>query len=317
MQKLLTFIIAAAIIYTLMNAKLDQFQKEKQATPAVEVAVAAGPDPEPEGNFLEKSLSKLLINILKTNEGRTFFENLIQPANRPLSAGGEAFKLDNSKLVEGIFKITTYGEGAVGPASCGHIVSVRYQLTTLTNTLIEEGEKTFSLGSDEAMVGMSDIIVGMYEGQSREGFIPQKYAHPAKNPNTAYKLKATLLSITPKLYASPLDIKIFDDEIAYSTPCLCGDRATFDVNIKRINGDVIYDSAKSGQKISMIIGDLAYPMIFSYALFNKVPVGTRTVLAQGKYLRSLATGDISRIFQKEQPAKDEFFIIEFKNFEGI
>jgi hypothetical protein len=153
----------------------------------------------------------------------------------------------------------------------------------------------------------------MYVGQSREGFIPQKYASPSKNPSTAYKLKVTLRSITPNLYANPAEIKIFDDEIAYSMPCLCGDRVAFDVNIKRINGEVMYDSVKVGRKVSMQLGDLAYPMLFSYALFNKVPGGMRTVLSQGKYLRSLAVSNINRIFQKDQLPKDEFFIVEFSN----
>ena len=33
----------------------------------------------------------------------------------------------------------------------------------------------------------------------------------------------------------------------------------------------------------MKIGNLNYPMIFSHALHNKIPVGTRTVIAKGKF----------------------------------
>jgi len=316
MQKLFTFIVAAVIIYVLMNTKFAEFQKSRPQGPAPTADTSEVQESKPEGNFLERSLSKVLINILKTNEGRTFFENLIQPANKPLSQG-VGFKLDNSRLVEAMFKINTYGEGSVGPASCGHIVTAAYQLTTIDNGLVQEETKTFDLGGSEVMRGISDIIVGMYEGQSRDGIIPPQYANGAKVPNIAYKVKVKLQSIVPKVFAKPLDIKIFDDEIAYSKPCLCGERVTFDVNIKRFNGEVIYDSIKSGRKISMLLGDLAYPMVFSHGLFNKVPVGSRTVIAQGKYLRSLASSKASRIFQNQQPNAEEFFILEFKNFEGV
>lgn len=44
----------------------------------------------------------------------------------------------------------------------------------------------------------------------------------------------------------------------------------------------MYDSKSSGNKINMKIGNLAYLVIFSYALHNKIPLGTRTVIAKGR-----------------------------------
>jgi hypothetical protein len=36
----------------------------------------------------------------------------------------------------------------------------------------------------------------------------------------------------------------------------------------------------------MQIGNLSYPLIFSYALHNKIPIGSRTVIAKGKLFKS-------------------------------
>lgn len=319
MQKLITLIVAGLIIYVVMNEKFADIYRDRPASPVKQEVAQGSPDQkgeaQMEGNFLEKSLSKMLVNILKTDEGKTFFENLIQPTNKPLGAEGVSFKMDNSQMVSGIFRIKTGGVRKAGPASCGHIVTARYQLTTLSNTLVEETTKTFNLGGSDVMIGLSDIIVGMYEGETREGVIMPQYAVGAKDPKAAYKVKVALQSIMPKVIIDPASVKIFDDEIAYKRPYLCGERAIFDVKISKCSGEVVYDSQGLGHKINMVLGDLAYPMIFSHGLFAKMPVGVRTVIAQGKYFRSLAIASTNRIFKKEQLPEDEYFLIEFKNFE--
>lgn len=318
MQKLITLIVAGLIIYVVMNEKFADLYRDRPLTPKQEVTQNPSEkteDVQMEGNFLEKSLSKMLVNILKTDEGKAFFENLIQPANKPLGASGSGFKMDNSQMVNSIFKIKTGGVRKEGPASCGHIVTAHYQITTLSNALVEEVTKTFNLGGSDVMTGLSDIIVGMHEGETREGLVMPQYAIGAKNPQAAYKVKVALQSIMPKLIIDPEKVKVFDDEIAYQRPYLCGERAIFDVKISKCSGEVVYDSQKLGRKVNMVLGDLAYPMIFSHGLFAKVPVGTRTVIAQGKYFRSLAIASMNKIFQKEQLPVDEYFLIEFKNFE--
>lgn len=319
MQKLITLIVAGLIIYVVMSEKFANLYRDHPATSmqqgASQMPSSQTAETPMEGNFLEKSLSKMLVNILKTDEGKTFFENLIQPTNMPLGAGGVSFKMDNSQMVNGIFRIKTEGIRKDGPASCGHIVTAHYQITTLSNTLVEDTTKTFNLGGNDVMIGLSDIIVGMYEGETREGVVMPQYAIGAKDPKVAYKVKVALQSIMPKVIIDPAIVKVFDDEIAYKRPYLCGERAIFDVKVSKCSGEVVYDSQKLDHKINMILGDLAYPMIFSHGLFAKVPVGTRTIIAQGKYFRSLAIANTNKIFQKEQLPEDEYFLIEFKNFE--
>ncbi|MES2215189.1 MAG: FKBP-type peptidyl-prolyl cis-trans isomerase [Pseudomonadota bacterium] len=330
MQKLLTLIIAAAMIYQIMNAKMTEYSSNKTAAAAKQEVATVEPNTghnqpeqnlEPEGSFLEKSLSKLLINILKTPEGRTFFENMIQPVNKPITGSDTGFSFDSAKLVEGIFRINTTGEGKEGPVSCGAMAAIDYRITTMNDIIVDEGSKMIQLGRGEVIPALENIIVGMHIGQTREGVTSAKYAYdnpkfrgPNKEPSLNYKVKVTLRDILPKVFMPPSEVRIFDDKMAYQLPYLCSERATFDVKISKIDGKVIYDTESNNTPISMILGDMAYPMVFSHALFSKIPTGTRTVIAQGKYLKSLANKDIDKLGLKERIQPNEFFLIEFKNF---
>jgi hypothetical protein len=111
------------------------------------------------------------------------------------------------------------------------------------------------------------------------------------------------------------DVKIFDDEIAYKLPLLCGSNAVYHAKITKLtNGEVLYDSKPSGAKINMQIGNLSYPLIFSYALHNKIPIGSRTVIAKGKLFKSFLT-EFSIIFPKTKLVEAEIFMLELYDFE--
>jgi hypothetical protein len=332
MQKIITLVITAAILYTVVNNKVEQEYKAiintkpsaaaaTDGTTNQEIASSSAPEAEMEGNFLEKSLSKVLVNVLRTKEGRMFFESIIQPADQPMAGNGASFKVNNAQLIDGMFQIKTRGTGTVGPVSCGHIAVATYTITTLDDILVEEQTKTFHIGSDEVISGIENMVIGMYVGQIREGVIPPRYAYDNKKfqgenklSGTPYKVKIVLRDIIPKTFIASDGVKIFDDEVAYQVPYLCGERAAFDVKITKIDGTVIYNTEEQGKKLEMKLGDLVYPMIFSHALFNKIPTGVRTVIVEGKYFRSLANQNSNKIFPKAQLAMKEFFLIEFKNF---
>ena len=40
-----------------------------------------------------------------------FFENILQPINKPMAGSGQGFKINNDNLVEAMFDIKTFGEG--------------------------------------------------------------------------------------------------------------------------------------------------------------------------------------------------------------
>ncbi len=330
MQKILSLVITAAILYAIVQmkgqdtpplnpaatAKTTSDNSQPHIVPNNAAVPPAQENQSLEGNFIQKTLSSVLINVLKTEEGKAFFENILKPINRPLAGSNHGFKLNNEEMIKSMFKINSFGEGKIGPASCGHVVTIRYQILALDNSLVTEGTKTYSLGSKPIVPGLDSVIVGMMVGQSREAVLPAKYAYyEAKyrqegiNHEASYKIKVALQGILPGNFIKNEEVKIFDDEIAYKMPMLCGDSASFYAKITQLStGRMIYNSP-SNKEIKMKIGDMNYPLIFSHALYNKIPVGTRTVIAKGRAFKALATS-ASRIFPKEQLPAEEFFMLE-------
>ena len=322
MQKILTLIISIAIIYMIFKHNIDDIK-----VPAVEMSDKNKSDtsssttqvpPDMTGNFVEKTISNVLINVLKTDEGRMFFENILQPINKPMAGSGQGFKINNDNLVEAMFDIKTFGEGGEGPAICGHVVTVAYKILAANNMLISEKTVTYPLGSDQIAPAVDAVIVGMRVGQTRHAVISSKYTDRVgvqADKVDSFKLNVTLKEIMPKNFVNE-DIKVFDDEIAYKLPLLCGGNAVYDARITKLsNSEVIYDSKSSGNKINMKVGNLAYPVIFSYALHNKIPVGTRTVIAKGRLFKSFLN-EFSTIFPQTKLPENEYFMLELYDFEN-
>lgn len=111
------------------------------------------------------------------------------------------------------------------------------------------------------------------------------------------------------------EVKIFDNEIAYRMPLLCGDKVSFDAKITKLSdGKVIFDSAQNATKLNMKIGDINYPMIVSYALTGKVPVGTRTVIAKGRSFKAIGS-NANRMLDQQHFPMEEYLMLELTNFQ--
>ena len=254
-----------------------------------------------------------MINALKTEEGRLFFENLLQPTNKPIADGKYTIEV-NRDLIQPMFKINTFGNGAIGPATCGHVVTLHYQLLDINNNLLSENTKTFTLGSRAIMPGIDSVVVGMMVGQTRQAIFPTKYTS-SNEENKPYRVNIVLNSILPNNFVNSNEVKIFDDEIAYRTPLLCGDKVGIDAKITKLsNGQVLYDSVQKGEKLDIKIGDINYPLIVSYALHGKVPVGTRTVIAKGKLFKALGS-NINKMLNQSKVPVDEYLMLELTNFQ--
>lgn len=327
MQKLLTLIITAAIIYMLFlyntkNMQWPSYSSGNQSETKSEQHKTKQDTnqniakPQPSGSFLEKTLSKVLINILSTDQGRTFFENILQPMESKISGeGAGGYKINNTQILDAIFQIKTEGEGKKGPASCGHIVKVKYSLMTMDDKVIDSKIDTITLGNRKVTLGLSAVIVGMKTGQTRHAVIPVKYLNDDLIIKTKNAVKASIYleDIIPHNFAGD-DVKIFDDEIAYFEPLICGNYVHYDAKVTKLSsGEVVYDSKKNDKQIAMQIGDLRYPVIASHALHNKIPVGTRTVIAKGKLFQSFI--DTNSVFFPEKPlSPNEYFMLEIYNF---
>ena len=89
MQKILTFIITAFVLFAIVKSKLFDFSGinfmsfNSDVEPAKDKVISSEEFKEQylEGNFWEKSISKIVTNVLATPQGKSFFENLIKPIN--------------------------------------------------------------------------------------------------------------------------------------------------------------------------------------------------------------------------------------------
>jgi hypothetical protein len=318
MQKILTLIITGAIIYMIFQQNVNSITPPPHLKPQTESEKGqddSQPDAELSGNFFEKTLSSVLINVLKTDEGRMFMESMLQPMNKSVAGSGGGFSMNSESFITSIFKISTFGDGEKGPASCGQIVTVEYKILSSSNIALEEKTTTFQLGSGKIAPGMDAVIVGMKTGQTRHATITNKYMpETVKDKISSFKIRVLLKKIMPENFIGD-EVKVFDDQLAYRIPLICANKAIYDAKITRLrDSEVIYNSLDSGKKINMVIGNLNYPVIFSHALHNKIPVGTRTVIAPGRLFKSYAS-DYSTIFPKTKLPEDENFMIEFFNFD--
>ncbi len=316
MQKVLTLIITAAVIYMIFKQSVSTMsvpEHIKNLTPKQLTGQEASV--EQSGNFIEKTISTVLLNILKTDEGKLFLETMIQPMNKPLAGSGASFEMNSDKFMTALFHINTFGIGEKGPASCGHIATIQYKILSMDNKVLEENITTFPLGSNKITPGLDAIIVGMKTGQTRHATISSKYFHETSaNTPEFFKVNVLLKELVPQNFVDD-SVKIFDSQLAYKIPMLCGGRAVYNAKITDLSASkVIYNSADSGKKISMQIGNLSYPMIFSHALHNKIAVGTRTVITKGRFLKSYAS-DYSTIFPTTKLQDDAFYMVDFSDFE--
>lgn len=324
MQKLLTIIIAAMIAYSLAK---EHFQDEKPVASSSNLASEqTTPTPEMTGSMIERTISTILLNVITTKEGQEVVEKMIKP-QYPIQTNitkqpNISARKDSKITIEQLFNIETKGEAieGKGPAICGHSVRAKYRIYRAEdNILAEEGTKIFTLGTRDTLLGLENVIVGMYIGQTRHALIPAQFSQTRtpsadKKVNVAYKVDVTLLDIVPPTFIRQDAIRVFDETISNSTPYLCGSSARFDLKISKLNGDVIYNTKSTkNNSINMLIGDMNYPIVISYALFNRISEGIHTVLAPGKYFRAFGNKNSNRIFPKEQLPEEEFFIMEISS----
>jgi hypothetical protein len=282
-----------------------------------------------EGTVLEKYLSNVAANVLKTPEGRAFFENLVTPIGIGIESkdAGSTEDIQNNML-ESLFKVAILHKGEGRTACCGHIVQFKYQITDGFGHVIEPEQTTIAqLGQRKILPALENIIAGMKVGELRGATSPGEYAYDVKQFKKQdvrfgepVKIEVRLLDVQPNFVIDPSSLRIFDDRIAFQIPLLCGDMVKFRVKILKFDGEVLYDSniAFNQNKIQMRIGDQTFPAIFSYALHKKVPVGKRTIITPGKYMRSMFSKDVNKIFSGKYnlPDEKEHFLVEFYDIES-
>ena len=316
MHKILTLIITGAILYMIFQQNMAGITIPDHLKNQSKLVEKQNQENEVSGTFLEKTLSSVMINILKSSEGRMFMESMLQPMNKAVAGSGSGFEMNNDNFIKSLFRIRSFGEGTVGPVSCGHVVTVHYKILGNDSNVLEDKVATFTLGTEQVAPGLDAVIVGMKIGETRHAVISNKYfMKNADDKLRSFKVNVLLKEVIPQNFIDD-SVKIFDDQIAYQVPLVCGNKVIYDAKITNLtNNEIIYNSESLGKKINMKIGNLNYPMIFSHALHNKIPVGTRTIIAKGKFLKSYIS-DNSAIFPNKVLNIDDYFMIELYNFDN-
>jgi hypothetical protein len=298
---------------------------------AKENIVAATTSPEkkelePEGNFLEKSISKVAVNVLKTTEGRAFFENMITPINiKSKNDNDIVIKSFNPEIVASLLNLKVIQPGEGPQAICGQDVTIGCEIMNSENFIIQPKTKyQIRLGNRTVIPAIENIVTGMKRGERREAISPSIYAYDIKKfrrKDVAFgapvKIKVYLDQISSPNSFNQDEVKIFDDYIAYKIPLLCGDNINAHIKITKFNGDIIFNSKKTG-KLSLRVGSRDYPIIFGYALQYKIPVGIRVAITPGKYLRSFSVDGLSKIFPNNSslPDLEEYYMVEFSDIDA-
>jgi hypothetical protein len=278
-----------------------------------------------EGNFIEKSISKILNNMLTTEKGRLLIQKMIQPANTPINDPEYSMRINSRGILDSLLHIESIHEGKGRAAICGYRVNATYRVTNMNNLILDSGSKWIVLGESQIFKGIDNVLVGMKEGEKRKALIPAEYAYagldyngkkPA-NPTESYKVDVTLNKIASDISVGG-DVRIFDDEIAFKAPLFCGDKASFKAKLMNLKGEIIFDSQENKAPLILHLGSVSDPVIFSHGLFNKNDKGVRTVIFPGKYLNSFDKKNTDSIF-KELPkiSQDDFYILEFSNVKKL
>jgi hypothetical protein len=275
--------------------------------------------PELEGGFFERLLSRIFINTLKTERGRLLIEKVFQPVNVPASDPDFSMKMNDRMYLDSQLQMKVVEQGSGGVrAICGHKVEIDYKIMNMNNMILESGVKKIILGSGQMIKSMENLIIGMQEGGIRKGVVPSILAYEAPdykgkkplNKTSSYKLSISLKKIDSDVYIEH-NTKIFDNEIAFRLPMLCGDKLRTHAKIMKIDGKVMYDSRKLGNALGFRLGDQSYPIIFSHGLFNKQDSGTRTIIFKGKYLKSFDGANPMSNFDPKSFNPEEYYILEF------
>jgi FKBP-type peptidyl-prolyl cis-trans isomerase 2 len=269
------------------------------------------------GNALERSLSRIFFNVLNTQEGQALLQNMLQ--NNPYQGRYEEnLSLNNKEIFQELLQIKTISlqgqkDSDDNIATCGHSVIVDYKLTTPGGKAITQENALINLGNNAVFPGFDAVIIGMRTQEMRQAQVPIHYftQQETNNPQII-SVNVTLKEIKTQGVSITKNIRIFDDQVAYSIPIICGQMVNFHVKIMRLkNGHILYDSEQRQEPIAMRLGDHHYPIIFSHSLHNKLTKGIRTVIAKAYYMRPFLQHAKPRIKLSEYIANDEYIMLEF------
>lgn len=277
------------------------------------------PPEEFEGTSFEKTVSKIVVNIMKTEKGRLLVEKMLRPVTMAPEDSDFTVKANDRTVIDNLLNIKEVNIGTGRSAVCGHRALVEYRVANMSDLILDKGTKEITLGEGSIFYGLDNVVVGMKEGGFTRALVNHKLAYDHAeykgkkpiNKTNDYKLEVKLIEVISKMDIKS-DVRIFDDKISLKFPLMCGDRASFDVKIEELGGKTILNTKSNGHSIGYKLGDSTFPIIFSHSLFNKHDKGSRFVILPGTYLKRF-DNNIFGMMNKELIKNKAHYLIEFSN----
>jgi FKBP-type peptidyl-prolyl cis-trans isomerase len=328
MNKLVGFLLILITLYMVAKSRNDGvdpiFSPDVDKSQTLEgdknpEYITNEPSQELEGTDFEKFISKVVLNVMKTEKGRLIIEKILRPTNAPVEDSDFTVSTGTRKSIDNLFSIKDVEIGAGRGAVCGHKVSVEYKIVNMNDLIIDSGTKEVVLGGGKIFLGFDNVVVGMKEGGKRNALINKAFAYKHKgykgkkpiNETSDYRVEVKLLKVLSDMNIGE-DVRIFDDKISLKVPLMCGDRTSFNVKIDEIGGKSILDTKKANSTMNFVLGDETFPIIFSHALFAKDDKGSRVVLLQGKYLKRFDSG-LFGTMNKSLIEDNKYYLLEFSD----
>lgn len=298
MKKFIVLIIICFIINNIINNKqVDDTKHQVLQHQGQDVQVR-------KLGFLANFLANFLVKFAESDKGQDLLLRIIKPIN---TESIQTNFVNNRFYLDTIFNIqSAHLVHSTQQCYCGSDVLVTYKVFQSNDLLIEKKEVILHLGQENMPV-LENTIVGMRKAETRTAWIPYQYASDFQRymlsdeqKRLGLKLEVTLHKIIgPEING----IKIFDDKVSTNRTLLCGEQFIGNINITSFNGKVLFNKYVNYQ-----LGDKNYPIIFSYAGFNKSIEHFRYTITQGKYLKKINNTN----FFNFKINDDELFLIEFK-----
>jgi hypothetical protein len=307
---LLIFGIVYFIFYKLSQNELAKMpDKADENTETTTPNTQQNPEIKPLGfwsNFAANTIAK----IAESEQGKELLERIVRPLTNENNE--QELHINNRIYLYSMLGIKSLKNSASNKiAYCGADVIASYQISNEQGLIVDKHNAELHLGDNKNVV-LENVLVDMEEGETRDANIPYWYAQELKNHMTSQKEKSEGLKLKVTLHqlkSPPItNVRIFDDIIAMQPTFLCGNEIKTNVKITKFNGEIIFNGP-----IQYKLGSNAYPLIFSYILFNKLPQAARTSLVPASYLKNLQHKG-QQISSKFPKASDELLLIEFNQY---
>lgn len=266
-------------------------------------------------SFWENFAANVLIRLSESEIGGKFLLRLIRPVG--IAQDKATGQINNTNYLDAVFNIQRQSlfdtkDASNKVAYCGAEVVIDYQISKGQDLAKQEQSFKLQLGQG-SLLALENIIIGMREGQTLSAHIPYWYAGSLQELMSSGEEKGAGLQLNVKLIkVISLDIKnirIFDDLVSLDEPILCGNPVSLNLKISKISGQLIFQGP-----LDYTLGDKDYPLIFSYALFNKPLSSTRVVIAPASLLKNAKAKLAKRAesFKSEALKSEEFVLLEFQ-----